>query len=49
MDTPLQKMADSKDRGSKGSLDLEAELLALWRRLLKSEAVTVDHDFCQRW
>ena len=30
---------------SKGSLDLEAELLALWRRLLKSEAVTVDDDF----
>jgi oxalate---CoA ligase len=30
---------------SKGSLDLEAELLALWRRLLKSEAVTVNDDF----
>jgi acyl-CoA synthetase (AMP-forming)/AMP-acid ligase II/thioesterase domain-containing protein len=29
----------------KGSLDLEAELLTLWRRLLKSEAVTVDDDF----
>jgi oxalate---CoA ligase len=29
----------------KGPLDLEAELLILWRRLLKSEAVTVDHDF----
>ena len=26
-------------------LDLEAELLTLWRRLLKSEAVTVDDDF----
>jgi thioesterase domain-containing protein/acyl carrier protein len=29
----------------KGPLDLEAELLILWRRLLKSEAVTVDDDF----
>ncbi|UPK08313.1 AMP-binding protein [Bradyrhizobium sp. 170] len=28
-----------------GPLDLEAELLSLWRRLLKSEAVTVDDDF----
>ncbi|MGY8662068.1 AMP-binding protein [Bradyrhizobium sp. UFLA05-109] len=26
-------------------LDLEAELLSLWRRLLKSEALTVDDDF----
>ena len=26
-------------------MDLEAELLILWRRLLKSEAVTVDDDF----
>jgi oxalate---CoA ligase len=30
---------------NKGPLDLEAELLILWRRLLKSEAVTVDDDF----
>ena len=30
---------------NKGPLDLEAELLTLWRRLLKSEAVTVDDDF----
>ncbi|WP_249167334.1 thioesterase domain-containing protein, partial [Bradyrhizobium sp. JYMT SZCCT0428] len=30
---------------NKGPLDLEAELLNLWRRLLKSEAVTVDDDF----
>jgi hypothetical protein len=30
---------------NKGPLDLEAELLTLWRRLLKSEAVTVDYDF----
>jgi acyl carrier protein len=29
----------------KGPLDLEAELLILWRRLLKSEAVTIDDDF----
>ncbi|WP_247516043.1 AMP-binding protein [Bradyrhizobium sp. 190] len=28
-----------------GPLDLEAELLTLWRRLLKCEAVTVDDDF----
>ncbi|WP_176540564.1 AMP-binding protein [Bradyrhizobium septentrionale] len=28
-----------------GPLDLEAELLTLWRRLLKSEAITVDDDF----
>lgn len=30
---------------NKGPLDLEADLLTLWRRLLKSEAVTVDDDF----
>ncbi|MET3844475.1 AMP-binding protein [Bradyrhizobium sp. OAE829] len=30
---------------NKGPLDLEAELLTLWRRLLKSEAVTIDDDF----
>ncbi len=30
---------------NKGPLDLEAELLTLWRRLLKSEAVMVDDDF----
>ncbi|MBR1227529.1 AMP-binding protein [Bradyrhizobium sp. AUGA SZCCT0176] len=30
---------------NKEPLDLEAELLTLWRRLLKSEAVTVDDDF----
>ncbi|WP_082646425.1 AMP-binding protein [Bradyrhizobium valentinum] len=30
---------------NKAPLDLEAELLTLWRRLLKSEAVTVDDDF----
>jgi acyl-CoA synthetase (AMP-forming)/AMP-acid ligase II/thioesterase domain-containing protein len=30
---------------NKGPLDLEAELLTLWRRLLKSEAVTVEDDF----
>ena len=30
---------------NKGPLDLESELLSLWRRLLKSEAVTVDDDF----
>ena len=29
----------------KGPLDLEAELRILWRRLLKSEAVTIDDDF----
>ncbi|MBR0868994.1 AMP-binding protein [Bradyrhizobium tropiciagri] len=29
----------------KGSSDLEAELLTVWRSLLKSEAVTVDDDF----
>ncbi|MBR0751501.1 AMP-binding protein [Bradyrhizobium jicamae] len=29
----------------KSPLDLEGELLTLWRRLLKSEAVTVDDDF----
>nr|WP_283805871.1 AMP-binding protein [Bradyrhizobium sp. ARR65] len=29
----------------KGSLDLEGELLTLWRRLLKSDAVTLDDDF----
>jgi len=28
-----------------GPLDLEAELLSLWRRLLKSEAITIDDDF----
>ncbi|SED14434.1 AMP-binding protein [Bradyrhizobium erythrophlei] len=28
-----------------GPLDLEAEVLTLWRRLLKSEALTVDDDF----
>jgi acyl-CoA synthetase (AMP-forming)/AMP-acid ligase II/thioesterase domain-containing protein len=33
---------------NKGLLDLEAELLILWRRLLKSEAVTVDDDFFAR-
>jgi oxalate---CoA ligase len=30
---------------NKASLNLEAELLTLWRRLLKSEAVTIDDDF----
>jgi len=30
---------------SKGPLDLEAEVLILWRRLLKSESLTVDDDF----
>jgi acyl-CoA synthetase (AMP-forming)/AMP-acid ligase II/thioesterase domain-containing protein len=30
---------------SKGPLDLEAELLILWRKLLKSESLTVDDDF----
>ncbi|WP_136624297.1 AMP-binding protein [Bradyrhizobium centrolobii] len=30
---------------SKGPLDLESELLTLWRRLLRSEAVTIDDDF----
>ncbi|WP_246161136.1 AMP-binding protein [Bradyrhizobium sacchari] len=30
---------------SKASLDLEGELLTLWRRLLKSDAVTLDDDF----
>jgi acyl-CoA synthetase (AMP-forming)/AMP-acid ligase II/thioesterase domain-containing protein len=30
---------------NKAPLKLEAELLTLWRRLLKSEAVTVDDDF----
>lgn len=30
---------------NKGPSDLEAELLTLWRRLLRSEAVTVDDDF----
>jgi acyl-CoA synthetase (AMP-forming)/AMP-acid ligase II/thioesterase domain-containing protein len=29
----------------KGSLDLEGELLMLWRRLLKSDTVTLDDDF----
>jgi thioesterase domain-containing protein len=29
----------------KGPLDLEVELLSLWRRLLKSEAVTINDDF----
>ncbi|WP_439370379.1 AMP-binding protein [Bradyrhizobium sp. DASA03120] len=29
----------------KASLDLEGELLTLWRRLLKSDAVTLDDDF----
>ena len=29
-------------------MDLEAELLILWRRLLKSEAVTIDDDFFAR-
>lgn len=28
-----------------GSVDLESELLTLWRRLLKSDAVTLDDDF----
>jgi oxalate---CoA ligase len=32
----------------KGTLDLEAELLTLWRRLLKSETVTIDDDFFAR-
>jgi acyl-CoA synthetase (AMP-forming)/AMP-acid ligase II/thioesterase domain-containing protein len=30
---------------NKGPLDLEAELLTLWRRLLKSDSVTVGDDF----
>jgi oxalate---CoA ligase len=30
---------------NKGPMDLEVELLSVWRRLLKSEAVTVDDDF----
>jgi acyl-CoA synthetase (AMP-forming)/AMP-acid ligase II/thioesterase domain-containing protein len=30
---------------NKGPLDLETELLILWRRLLKSEALTIDDDF----
>jgi acyl-coenzyme A synthetase/AMP-(fatty) acid ligase/thioesterase domain-containing protein len=30
---------------NKGPLDLEAELLTLWRRLLNSDAVTLDDDF----
>jgi oxalate---CoA ligase len=30
---------------NKAPLDLEAELLTLWRRLLKSETLTVDDDF----
>ena len=30
---------------NEGPLNLEAELLTLWRRLLKSETVTVDDDF----
>ncbi|QHO71344.1 acyl-CoA synthetase [Bradyrhizobium sp. CCBAU 051011] len=30
---------------NKGPLDLEAELLSLWRRLLKSDSVTIDDDF----
>lgn len=30
---------------NRGPLDLEAELLALWRRLLKAEALTMDDDF----
>ncbi|MGY4178460.1 thioesterase domain-containing protein/acyl carrier protein [Bradyrhizobium sp. USDA 4518] len=32
-------------RAANGRLDLEAELLMLWRRLLKSDAVTLDDDF----
>jgi oxalate---CoA ligase len=33
---------------NKGPLDLEAELLTLWRRLLKSDSVTIDDDFFAR-
>jgi acyl-CoA synthetase (AMP-forming)/AMP-acid ligase II/thioesterase domain-containing protein len=32
----------------KETLDLESELLTLWRRLLKSETVTIDDDFFAR-
>ncbi|MCP1966940.1 acyl carrier protein [Bradyrhizobium elkanii] len=40
-----QQVSMRVPRAAKGPLDLEAELLMLWRRLLKSDAVTLDDDF----
>ncbi|MGY4174137.1 AMP-binding protein [Bradyrhizobium sp. USDA 4529] len=45
VDRPRGHQATTPAPVANGPLDLEAELLTLWRRLLKNEAVTVDDDF----
>ncbi|MCS3453591.1 MULTISPECIES: AMP-binding protein [Bradyrhizobium] len=45
VDRPRGHLAPMPAPVANGPLNLEAELLTLWRRLLKNQAVTVDSDF----